>query len=429
MNQLNNLFGRSILVPVILITISSVPLSVSAQVNAGDITLADASSRTLTYNPELKSYAFSVRAAEAQRIQAGLRPNPELGLQLENIAGTGDLRGLRSLETTLAISQVIELGDKRNKRIDRAMMDIGLVESDYEVKRLDVIAELARRFVHVVKSQLLLQVAENRLQQTVRSRDAVAVRVAAARAMRTELAKAEIAVSRAEIALEHQEHELESTKRMLAASWGEDKVDFNHAAADLFSLPPVNDIEQLLNALKTSPDLQRFVNVRRMREAELALASTRAIPDAQIGAGIRRLEALDDQALMLTFSIGLPLNDRNQGNIQAARERMEQVETSEQASYIEAQSLLFGTYQELLHSATESNKLITTLIPAAEQIVADYEKAYQTGRLSYLELAQAQNEFIQLQSDSIHAAANYHLFLIEIERLTGTSLLAHGGEK
>lgn len=428
MNQLNNLFGRKILVPVILIAISSVPLSAFAQVNAGDITLADASSRTLTNNPELKSYAYSIRAAEAERIQAGLRPNPELGLQLENIAGTGELRGFRSLETTLAISQIIELGDKQQKRIDRAAMDIGLIESDYEIKRLDVIAGLARHFVRVVKGQLLLQVAENRLQQALRTKAAVEVRVEAARAMRSELAKAEIAVSRSEIALEHQEHELKSAKRLLAASWGEDQVDFNNASADLFHLPDVKNIEQLLDALKTSPDMQRFVSIRRLREAELALANTRATPDARIGAGIRRLESIDDQALMLSFSIGLPVNDRNQGNIQAARERMEQVETSEQASYIEAQALLFGTYQELLHSATESNKLITTLIPAAELIVTDYEKAYQTGRLSYLELAQAQNEFIQMQSDSIHAAANYHLFLIEIERLTGTSLLAHGGE-
>jgi cobalt-zinc-cadmium efflux system outer membrane protein len=398
------------------------------QFAAISITLTDAVAKTLKGNPGLESYAYTLRAAEAERIQAGMQPNPELGLQFENVAGTGELRGLRSLETTLAISQIIELGDKRQKRMDRAMMDIGLIEADYEVKRLDIIAELARRFVNVVKGQMLLQVAENNLQQAMRTRDAVKVRVEAARAMRTELIKAEISISRAETALEHQDHELKSAKRSLAASWGEDQVNFTNASADLFNLPPVNDIEQLLNALKTSPDLQRYLNVGRLRETELALAHAGATPNARIGAGVRRLEAIDDQALMLTFSIGLPVNDRNQGNIEAARERLEQVESTESESYVEAQSLLFAAYQELQHSATESEKLNSTLIPAAEQIVTDYEKAYQTGRLSYLELVQAQNEFIELQADSINAAANYHLFLIEIERLTGTSLLAHGGQ-
>jgi cobalt-zinc-cadmium efflux system outer membrane protein len=332
------------------------------------------------------------------------------------------------METTLAISQIIELGNKRQRRIDRATMDIGLVEADYEIKRLDVIAELARRFVHVVKDQLLLQVAESRLEQIKRTRDAVQIRVNAARTMRSELSKAEIAIGRAKIALEHQEHELNSLKRALAAVWGIDRIDFTNAVADLFTFPAVSDIERLLYELKISPDMQRFVSVRRLREAELSLANSRATPDARVGLGVRRLEDINDQALMLSFSIGLPVNDRNQGNIQAARERFDQVASTERASYIDAQSVLFATYQELLHAATETRMLNSTLIPAAEQIVQDYEKAYQAGRLSYLELVEAQSEFIELQSESINAAADYHRYLIEIERLTGTSLLASGGK-
>lgn len=423
MKLLQNLFSRILLFPVLLIMSYPPPLPAA---DVQNITLAEAIARTLTGNPELESYAYSIRAAEAVRIQAGLRPNPELGLQFENVAGTGDLRGLRSLEATLAISQIIELGGKRQRRADRAAMDIGLVEIDYEIKRLDVIAELARRFVHVVKDQLLLQVADARLEQVRRTRDAVQTRVGAARAMRSELSKAEIAVGRAEIALEHQEHELKSSKRILAATWGNDQIDFMNAYADLFTLPPVSDIERLLDELRISPDMQRFVSVQRLREAELSLANSRATPDARIGLGVRRLEDINDQALMLSFSVGLPVNDRNQGNIQAARERLEQVTSTERASYIEAQSVLFATYQELLHAATETEMLNSTLIPAAEQIVEDYEKAYQSGRLSYLELVQAQNEFIELQSESIKAAADYHTYLIEIERLTGTGFTATG---
>ncbi len=392
------------------------------------ITLAEAVARTLTRSPELESYTYAIRAAEAERIQAGLRPNPELGVQFEDFAGTGNLRGARGLETTLSLSQVLELGDKRQRRSDAAAMQLGLIEADYDIKKLDVLAEVARRFIHAVTGQALLEVAQAALEQAERTQDAVQVRVSAARAMSAELSKAEIAVARAHIALEHREHELKSSKRRLAAIWGEDRVQFQTVVADLFTLPPVADIEQLLERIRTSPDLQRFLSVQRLRAAELELARARSTPDARIGAGLRRLEDLDDQAFMLTFSIGLPVNDRNQGNIQAARERLAQVESDEHARYIDAQSVLFSAYQELLHAATEAETLHTTLIPAAERALADYEKAYQTGRLSYLELVDAQRELIELRSEAILAAADYHRYLIEIERLTGERFTTEGGE-
>jgi hypothetical protein len=52
-------------------------------------------------------------AAEARARQAGASPNPELSLDVENFAGTGVFQGFRSTETTLAVSQRIELGGKR----------------------------------------------------------------------------------------------------------------------------------------------------------------------------------------------------------------------------------------------------------------------------------------------------------------------------
>jgi cobalt-zinc-cadmium efflux system outer membrane protein len=151
----------------------------------------------------------------------------------------------------------------------------------------------------------------------------------------------------------------------------------------------------------------------------LQLAVAGSVPDARVGAGVRRLEILDDQALMLTFSIGLPVFDRNQGNIQAAQQRLARVTSNRRARFVEAQAVLFATYQELLHAATEVKLLRESVIPQAERALADIEAGYNAGRFSYLELAAAQQEFIEVRSEAIAAAADYHRFLIEIERLTG----------
>src|SRR5437899_891026 len=65
------------------------------------LTLPQALALALLQNPELRAFAWEVRVAEARTLQAGLRPNPELGLDIENVAGTGAFQGGRSAETTL----------------------------------------------------------------------------------------------------------------------------------------------------------------------------------------------------------------------------------------------------------------------------------------------------------------------------------------
>jgi len=407
-----------------LLLLASLPVAA-----AEPLRMADALARALTESPKLETFSYSIRAAEAGRLQAGLLPNPELGLQLEDIAGTGEVSGVRGLETTLLLSQLLELGGKREKRELAAARNVGVIEADYEIARLDVLAEVARRFVHVARDQSLLEVAESAVELAEQNRAAVEQRVAAARAMRAELSRAEIELARARIRLEHREHELRAAKRRLAAGWGSDRVGFERVEADLFDLPGTQDLQALLDELRRSPDMRRFLSERRLRDAELELARARAVPDARLGAGIRRLEGINEQALMLNFSMELPVFDRNQGNIRAARERIGQVAVDETATYIEAQSLLFTTYQELIHARTEADTLREVVIPQSHRALQSFEDGYAAGRFSYLEVADARREFIEVRAEAIRAAASYHGYLIEIERLTGLGFGVEPGDR
>ena len=76
-------------------------------------------------------------AAEAGRTVAGYRPNPSIVAETENIAGSGQYRGLRSAETTAGLALPIELGGKRSARIavaeaigNRARIGTALAEAD-----------------------------------------------------------------------------------------------------------------------------------------------------------------------------------------------------------------------------------------------------------------------------------------------------------
>ncbi|MEQ8234274.1 MAG: TolC family protein, partial [Gammaproteobacteria bacterium] len=141
-----------------------------------------------------------------------------------------------------------------------------------------------------------------------------------------------------------------------------------------------------------------------------------------LGLGLRRLEGIDEQALMLSFSMALPVFDRNQGNIAAAQARRRRVDIEATAAYVEAQALVFGTFQELSHARTALDALASTIVPQAIEALAAYEAGYAEGRFSYLEVAAARRELISLETERVMAAASYHTFLIELERLTGLAL-------
>ncbi|MGH7819224.1 MAG: hypothetical protein ACREQ9_05580 [Candidatus Binatia bacterium] len=63
--------------------------SASVAEPTGAITLAQALAVVLVASPELAEFWWQLRASEARGLQAGLRPNPEASVQVEDVLGTG----------------------------------------------------------------------------------------------------------------------------------------------------------------------------------------------------------------------------------------------------------------------------------------------------------------------------------------------------
>ena len=82
------------------------------------LTLASAIEQTLARNPELRVYAPRLTAARARTELAALRPPLELQAEVQDAFGTGRASGFDTAETTFALSQVVELGNKRGLRVD-----------------------------------------------------------------------------------------------------------------------------------------------------------------------------------------------------------------------------------------------------------------------------------------------------------------------
>lgn len=388
----------------------------------GDLSLARAVDATLRRNPALIVTSYELKAADARITQAALRPNPVVGLQLENFAGSGAVSGIESLETTLSLSQVIELGGKRAYRINAANFDRELAGVERQSQQLDVFAEVTRRFIDVVLAQQALTLAERAFALTDQTLGAITSRVQAARSPKAEQSRATIALTRARIEQQQALNNLQSARRALAALWGARSAAFATATADLFALPNVESFDALSARLQSNPDFLRFATDGRLREAELRLAQAQARSDLNVSIGVRRFEATNDVALVAGVSMALPVFNSNQGAIREAELRREQLRVQSQTALLRAEATLFGLYQELLSARMRVTTLRSEAIPQAEAALAQTQSGYERGRFSYLELASAQQELLGLQGAAIEAAADYHRLVAEIERLTGEPL-------
>jgi cobalt-zinc-cadmium efflux system outer membrane protein len=387
-----------------------------------DLTLAEAIDAALRLNPELLASGYELSAAQARMVQADARPNPELSMEFENFAGTGSTRSVDALETTLSLSQVLELGGKRSLRVAVTESDLQLSSVEQRARQLDVLAEVTRRFIDLVAAQERLRTTDQSVQLAQQTLDAVGARVTAARSPEAERSRARIALTRALLEQQQARSELRSARFTLAAQWGDAQPGYPAARADLFTFPALESFPALIDRLERSPDFVRFASLSRLRDAELRLARAQARPNLSLTLGMRRLEADDDMALVAGASMPLPVFDRNRGAIREAQIRRAQSDAERNAAFVSARASLFGLYQEAETARVRSETLRNAAIPQARTALEQSQYGFERGRFSFLELSIAQQELLELQQGAIDAAADHHRLRAEIERLTSEPL-------
>lgn len=385
----------------------------------GAITLRDALGAALRANPKLTAAAEGIRIGEARLLQAGLLPNPELKLEVEDLGGSGDRQAFETTQTTLRVSQLVELGGKRARRRALSGHERDAAAWDYEVQRVDVLAETARAFVTVLALQEQLALADEIIPLTAAAERAVDAQVHAGAGTPAETLRARIAAAQAEVERGQRARELAGARIALAASWGGTTPTFGRAAGDLAAIDPPPPLDALLARLDGNPDLVRWQSELAARSAALDLERARAIPDVTVGAGPRYFSDNGDVALVLELGVPLPVFDRNQGAVGEARARLAAAAAERRAATAALRANLGRDVEELRGAYEHVMALRRTVLPAAEAAVTSSKEAYRAGALRSFDVLDAQRTWFGLRVEYLRALAAYHLALIDVERLAG----------
>lgn len=385
----------------------------------GPLTARAALAAALLGSPDLAVFSMEIRAREARIVQAGLRPNPELRLDVEDIAGSGDRQGFEDSQTTLRLTQLIELGGKRPRRVDVAVRDRELASFDYESRRRQVVNEVVRAFVDVLAAQSEVEFATELENVAADSLAAVEKQVAAGAAPPVEIARAGVAGARARAERLRAMRELAVARTMLAATWGSGSASFTRAVGDLAEEPRLPGREILLERLQDSPDLQRWRAEIEAREAALALAEAGAVPSIAVGAGGRHFGDNGDRALVLELTVPLPAFQRNQGLILEAQHRLAKARAERQATEVTLRAALLSSW-ERFHAATERVTILREdVLPGAQSSLTGAREAYRRGLYRSLDVLDAQRTLFEVRLDHVRALAGRNVAVADIERLAG----------
>ena len=364
--------------------------------------------------PLIEAATAGVRAADAQRRAAGLRPNPSVNVEAENVIGTGPYSGLSSAETTVGMSLPLELGGKRSARI-------GVAEAQTARARLEVVTAQADLRLKVTQAFVAAAAAERRLGVARDQRDianeglrGARVRVRAGRASPLEEQRADVQRINGETALEQAERATTLARGNLAQLIGRDLGQLD--------LPWFERTDGVGPKMPKSADGTLALALAQAdiatADAQVRLARSQRVPDLTLSAGARRLEATNDVAAVFGVSIPLPLFNDGRASLDAARAQRDQAEALRRGAVFDAQQAMASAETEVANAEANARTAAGPALAAAKEAARIARIGYREGKFGQLDLLEAERTLAQTRGAAIDALAAYHDAQARLERLT-----------
>lgn len=364
--------------------IAAALLASAGTAQAGPVTLADALAQGNTASPRIEQARAQLAAAEGRARQAGVSPNPEIGLEVENFVGTGPFRGLRANETTLALSQRFELGGKRGARVAVARAELGFATLALARAQADLARDIRIAHADLRATEdraVLARDNVGRAQELART-SGILVDTGRDPPLRRLRADALLAEARAEEARTF--GLLLAARRLLASLIGSDDAELSAGDATNSAKLIVLPVGQ------ASLDERVAIAERDAAQARIGVAQSSAVPDLTASGGLRRFGEGGETALVAGISLPLPIRDRNSGGIAAARSDTLAAEANLAQTRLDA----VRTRRDAAVALEAANERVAALsgpgAAQAEEALRLAQVGYAAGRFSLVELIDAQ---------------------------------------
>ncbi len=374
----------------------------------------------LVNSPKLKSMKMEITAFQASALQAELYPNPVIGIDLENILGSGNYGGLGGSENTFYITQDFILGGRLSVGKDVELLKSDIAAWELEKERLSLITEIRKSFTLISSLEYQNKLNKQLLEVSLDFQKNLERRIEAGKVSPAEASRASLISTSLEIQIQNTEMKYLSEIQNLKALMGNSGVQFSSVEL-IYNLEyNIPDEVELQKSIFNSPDLAQFKTNLKKAETEINLQKSLAMPDLSLSLGYRRINETSDNVMVMGASIPINIFDNNRGNIQEAKIRADQTKYKYRGFRISYETKLSILLNNIKGLSIMIEKMNSESLPKARSVFEIINKGNLVGRFTVLDVLDSQRSLYELESQFVNAVAMYNRNVIELEALTLT---------
>jgi cobalt-zinc-cadmium efflux system outer membrane protein len=356
-------------------------------------------------NPTLRQAEAEIRGAKARQLQSGLYPNPTVGYTGDEIRG-GSVGGGKQ---GFFLQQTVVAGGKLG--LSRAVFgkDTRLAEIEAEEQEVRVQTAVKMAFLRVLAAQELLDARRDLAAIALDAADSQRRLLNTGQADETELLDSEIEAQRSRMAARMQENTLREEWRSLAAVIGRPDMPPATVSGDLEQGWPELNEDQAVAAIAGESPAVRVAEASQSRaQAVLARAKRQAIPDLQLRAGMEyNHETLGSVPFakgwegIAEASVEIPLFNRNQGNVAAARADGDRATEERRRISLTLRERAASAVDQYANARLMAVEYRQELLPRAKKAYSLMVEKYGRMLASYPRVLDAQRKLYELQIEYI----------------------------
>ena len=400
-----------------------------AQQVAGTLTLKEAEQRFLERNLSLIAERYNIDMAQAQVLQAKLFENPVISLE-QNVYNR--LNGKyfdfgKEGEAVVEIEQVIHLAGQRNKQVRLEKINKEIAEYQFEEVMRTLRQELNEKFVEVYflsKSIDIYEKEVNSLQVLLGG-------------MKIQQEKGNISlmeISRLESMLFSLRKEKNERENDLLTTRGELNLLLNLPEDTQVQLSLDEEVLQQLDLSQLSfADLKAIINERPNQKiarstvnasrANLKLQKSMAFPEFSVKGNYDRVGNFINDYFAIGVSLSVPIFNRNQGNIKAARFSIQQAGVQQEYAANRADMELFTAYTSLEKATQLYQSTNMDLERNFEKLITGVNENFTRKNISLLEFIDYYDSYKETCIQLYEIKKNVFLAMENLNTVVGQNVL------
>jgi cobalt-zinc-cadmium efflux system outer membrane protein len=266
-------------------------------------------------------------------------------------------------------------------------------------------------FYQVLAGQRLVDVRQNLAKLAADATQTSHQLANVGQADRPDVLQAEVEQQQVNVSLRIAQQNLRSSWRTLAAVVGKPDLPQARLEGDLEAIPDLNYEEWLATTLRDSPEVKLAQQSVGRAEASLTQAKKVPIPDLQIYGNLaNNYEPLTEVSPRITgvqggaqIGVQLPIFNRNQGNIAAAKAEIEVAKRDLDRLKLQIARDVANLFRDYESARATVRQYKTEMLPRAEEAYKLYQANYQKMAAAYPQALISQRTLFQLEVDYVQA--------------------------